>query len=137
MVKTFLSYNIPSSWPFSLNNFEFFVVVADTRSEIKNRAGSKLLCNKIILCILILAFVLIASFPCTFDHNPLHFKENCVLLLMTELPRLFVSGSLAAIKDPTSFYLFSFEYYRFRIKDSIDLIDSKFEDYIIIVWKEL
>lgn len=41
--------------------------------------------------------------PFAHNHNPLHFEEKCVLLLIRELPCSFASGSLtvAAIKTGT------------------------------------
>ena len=86
VVKRFVSYNIPSSSPLSLNDFEFIFFVAwqwkYLQFQIKNKAGfddhSAHLNSSI--------RALLTTTPCTFDHHLLCFEQKCVLLPIRELP---------------------------------------------------
>ena len=62
VVKTFVSYNIPSSWPFSLNDFEFISLLRDIKLSA------------------VWMKIIRATISCAFDHNPVCFGEKCVLL---------------------------------------------------------
>ena len=69
--------------------FIFFVKLHDSetiytrRLRMKNRAGSY-------------DHTAHLNSPFAHNHNPLHFEEKCVLLLIRELPHLFASESITA-----------------------------------------
>ena len=89
VVKRFVSYNIPSSWPFSFHDFEFIFMlrdsVNDTRREMKNRVS---------YCASQFLHSHTTTIPCAFDTISCVSKKNMFSQLESCLVRSLQAFSL-------------------------------------------